>query len=393
LSAKATAGVDTASVSLFGGEITADALAARAGATGAAGDFSGTALTNLVVEGQPVQPSPGLRVQVGDWGHLFTLEQDVRSTAASYRGTLIALDVVVDVDHGGLPAGSHVQLGLLQVAAVATPAPKAPATTTEPQPPPTTTPAPTATQPAAPTPAPTAPAPAPTAPAPTKKKASPKHKQPNKKAKTNVHMLPPSVHPNLGQGLYVFPVYGPVGYGDSYGAARSDVTYHHGDDLFAPLGAPVLAVADGTVYSVGWEKLGGNRLWLRDQNGNEFYYAHLAAYSTLAVNGVHVSAGDVLGFVGNTGDADGTAYHLHFEVHPVPFLFLGEDGAVDPTAYLDHWRRLHEIRLRPAVGGGPPLASKSGPPPGAVLLQSVDISTADGLDPGSLERVMAGGTG
>jgi hypothetical protein len=106
-----------------------------------------------------------------------------------------------------------------------------------------------------------------------------------------------------------------------------------------------------------------------------------------------VSAGDVLGFVGNTGDADGTAYHLHFEVHPVPFLFLGEDGAVDPTAYLDHWRRLHEIRLRPAVGGGPPLASKSGPPPGAVLLQSVDISTADGLDPGSLERVMAGGTG
>ena len=70
--------------------------------------------------------------------------------------------------------------------------------------------------------------------------------------------------------------------------------------------------------------------------------------------------------VGNTGNADGTDYHLHFEVHPVPFLFLGEDGAVDPTEYLDHWRRLQEIRLRPAVGGGPPLASKSGPPPGAV---------------------------
>jgi hypothetical protein len=47
------------------------------------------------------------------------------------------------------------------------------------------------------------------------------------------------------------------------------------------------------------------------------------------------------------------------------------------------------VRLRPAVGGGPALAATLGPPPGAVLLQSIDISTADGLDPGSLQRILA----
>ena len=58
------------------------------------------------------------------------------------------------------------------------------------------------------------------------------------------------------------------------------------------------------------------------------------------MNGAVVSAGDVLGFVGNTGDAEGTPYHLHFEVHPVGLLGLGYDGAVDPTTYLDAWKHL-----------------------------------------------------
>ena len=79
----------------------------------------------------------------------------------------------------------------------------------------------------------------------------------------------------------------------------------------------MLAVAGGTIFSVGWNDIGGNRLWLRDTKGNEFYYAHLSAFSTLAVNGAQVQAGDVIGFVGNTGDAAGTPPHLHFEIHPV----------------------------------------------------------------------------
>ena len=81
-------------------------------------------------------------------------------------------------------------------------------------------------------------------------------------------------------------------------------TWHHGNDIFAPLGAPLLAVADGTLFRVGWNDVGGNRLWLRDGAGNEFYYAHLSAFSPLAQEGAQVQAGDVIGFVGNTGDAD-----------------------------------------------------------------------------------------
>ena len=100
-------------------------------------------------------------------------------------------------------------------------------------------------------------------------------------------------------------------------AARAGVGWHHGEDIFAPLGAPLLAVADGTVFSVGWNDLGGYRLWLRDRQGNQFYYAHLSAFSPLARNGNEVHAGDVVGFVGNTGDAQSTPYHLHFEIHPV----------------------------------------------------------------------------
>jgi len=115
----------------------------------------------------------------------------------------------------------------------------------------------------------------------------------------------PTVQPRLTAGHYVFPVYGDSAYADTFGAPRADVAWHHGDDIFAPLGAPVLAVADGTVFSVGWNQIGGWRLWLRDLAGNEFYYAHLSAYSPYALNNVQVRAGTVLGFVGDTGDAEG----------------------------------------------------------------------------------------
>ena len=141
---------------------------------------------------------------------------------------------------------------------------------------------------------------------------------------------PPDVTPKLTAGGYVFPVYGPSSFGDTFGAPRGDVAsgWHHGEDIFGQLGTPLLAVADGTVFSVGWNDLGGYRLWLRDRAGNEFYYAHLSAYSPFAVNGREVKAGTVLGFMGNTGDAVSTPYHLHFEIHPVGLLYLGYDGAV-----------------------------------------------------------------
>jgi hypothetical protein len=191
---------------------------------------------------------------------------------------------------------------------------------------------------------------------------------------------PSAATPVLSGGPYVFPVLGPAAFVDTFGAPRATVAWHHGDDIFAPAGAPVLAVAAGTLFSVGWNDIGGRRLWLRDRQGNEFYYAHLSGFSYLAVEGGSVGAGEVLGYVGTTGDAAGTPAHLHFEVHPASMLWLGYDGAVNPTAYLESWRRLTSLS---GVSG---VASR----PGAVLLEVSDISTASGLEPGSLERAVNG---
>ena len=198
---------------------------------------------------------------------------------------------------------------------------------------------------------------------------------------------PQAVTPVLGGGPYVFPVYGPVSFVDTFGSARADVSWHHGDDIFAPLGSPILAVADGTLFSVGWNRIGGNRVWLRDRVGNYFYYAHLAAFSTLAVDGAKVRAGDVIGFVGNTGDAAGTPYHLHFEIHPVSLLSLGYDGAVNPSSYLQRWQRARDLEAAAPAGIG--WSRRAAPAAGAILLASADISSADGLDPGSLHRALS----
>jgi Peptidase family M23 len=190
------------------------------------------------------------------------------------------------------------------------------------------------------------------------------------------------VEPKLTKAGYVFPVYGPATASDSFGAPRT-TTWHHGVDIFAPLGAPILAVADGTLFRVGWNGVGGNRLWLRDGAGNEFYYAHLSAYSPLAQEGRQVKAGDVIGFVGTTGDAAGTPPHLHFEIHPRELLWMGYDGAIDPYPYLVAWLRLDDL----AFGEWTPEPGRA-PKAGAVLLQADDISTLSGLGDDTLSSYL-----
>ncbi len=193
----------------------------------------------------------------------------------------------------------------------------------------------------------------------------------------------------LTSGGYVFPIYGPTGFSDTFGAGRATTGWHHGEDIFAPLGAPILAVTDGTVFSVGWNDVGGLRVWLRDRHGNEFYYAHLSAFSQLAVNGNQVEAGDVLGFVGNTGDAEHTPYHLHFEIHPASMLHRGYDGVINAYRYLIAWQRLSDVAIAGVAGWAAPIApGASAPRPGAILLQVRDISRANGLDPASIRRAM-----
>jgi murein DD-endopeptidase MepM/ murein hydrolase activator NlpD len=360
-SAGATSQVGT--LSLFRGEITASNVTgethASAAEASASGDVGATALAGLVVLGQPVTPTANQQIPLADWGYAIALEQksqQIDTPTPGYHDFVTALDVFLTADHDGLPAQSEIQIGYAEANAQAS-----------------------------------EPAPVPTAPSrPTTTTAPKKPREPKDNGLPPVLSKPLDVTPQQNPQGYVFPVYGQSSYGDTYGAFRGDVSggWHHGDDIFASLGSPVLAVAHGTVFSVGWNKVGGWRLWLRDDRGWEYYYAHLSAYSPLAVNGAVVNAGDVLGFVGDTGDAQGTPFHLHFEVHPVELLGLGYDGAVDPTKYLDAWRHLQDVRFDAATGWLPPNAVRA-PKAGAILLQSSDISSASGLDPASLRRAMA----
>ena len=369
--ATATASSEVSGLSLFGGEVSVASVSARATASArngeATGSLSGSAVSGFTVGGAGADASPGARVALGDWGYAVVLAQGTQPTEHGFRGYVVALEIQLTADHGGLPAGTQIQVGLAEAAATAPPAPK-----------------PIAPPPARKEP----PKQAPRA-AKVPKGKPPEVTRPRKGRVPPLVRQIPDIQPKLGPNRYVFPVFGPVAFGNTFGAPRANVDWHHGEDIFAPLGAPVLAVTRGTVYSVGWNDIGGNRLWLRDAQGNEFYYAHLSAFSPLAVNGAHVKAGDVLGFVGTSGDAEGTPPHLHFEIHPVGLLGLGYDGAVEPYGYLVKMLRLQEVHFAAAAGWAPqPAAASAAPRPGAVLLYAADISTANGLDPASLARAL-----
>ena len=143
---------------------------------------------------------------------------------------------------------------------------------------------------------------------------------------------PPSYRKRLLSNRFVFPVGGRTTIGGPFGSFRQ-IGAHQGNDLFADFGTPVVAAADGTLAKVGSLPISGNRLWLEADGGDEFFYAHIASFAPAAVNGRHVEKGTVLGYVGNTGDAEPTPPHLHFEIHP-----NGGD-AVDPNPFLVAWQK------------------------------------------------------
>jgi murein DD-endopeptidase MepM/ murein hydrolase activator NlpD len=315
---RATAAAVLQSVSLFGGAVTARTVRLAAG--------GGSAVAGLEIGGRAVAGEPGRRVRVGGWAYAVTAPPPVAVTGASEQGAL-ALHLLAP--RAGLRAGTTV---LVAFAAV---------------------PAPAKAQQAKPNRA-----------KPKQKRAAHRRRRPKRRLtlaqyrhRLEVLGAPLKRTPPLGLKHYVFPVAGQSDYVDTYGAFRGDVpgNWHHGDDIFAALGTPVVAVASGTLNRVGWEHLGGWRLWVRDSRGNEFYYAHLSGYSPLALHSTRVKAGEVLGFVGNTGDAFTTSPHLHFEVHPHQLLWLDYNGAVDPTTYLNSWRHLSDVHApRPVHPQFPP---------------------------------------
>jgi hypothetical protein len=114
-------------------------------------------------------------------------------------------------------------------------------------------------------------------------------------------------------------------------APRSGGRRHEGADLFAKKGTSVLSAVNGHVWRVGEDRLGGNVVWVLGEGHTLYYYAHLDRFADGLEPGQRVSRGEVLGFVGNTGNARTTPPHLHFGMYRVGWRGI---RAVDPVPRL-----------------------------------------------------------
>ena len=81
-------------------------------------------------------------------------------------------------------------------------------------------------------------------------------------------------------------------------------------------GTPEVACERGIITKLGSDVLGGTTLWLKGESGTYYYYAHLSRYADGIAKGTLVDAGQIVGYVGDTGNAKGGPPHLHFEIHP-----------------------------------------------------------------------------
>lgn len=115
--------------------------------------------------------------------------------------------------------------------------------------------------------------------------------------------------------LLIMPVRGvqPVELSANFGAARDGgARSHEGLDIIVPRNREVIACASGKV-TLKWNNLGGNTIWLAGDDGRSYYFAHLDRYRDGLSTGDRVGAADLLGYVGQTGNA--STPHLHFEIH------------------------------------------------------------------------------
>lgn len=114
---------------------------------------------------------------------------------------------------------------------------------------------------------------------------------------------------------------------DTWHAPRGTGRLHEGQDIFAPKGTPVLSATSGFVYNIGENNLGGQTVSVIGAGGRVYYYAHLDAYAPGLQIGDRVTPRTVLGFVGTTGNAQGTPPHLHFGIYT-------GSGAINPLPLL-----------------------------------------------------------
>ena len=102
---------------------------------------------------------------------------------------------------------------------------------------------------------------------------------------------------------------------NTFNDARDGQRKHNAVDILAKRGTPVLSADDGTILKVGTNALGGNTVWAVDANRRfVYYYAHLDHWADGLRDGMAVQRGDVLGYVGTTGNAPKDVPHLHFQL-------------------------------------------------------------------------------
>lgn len=242
------------------------------------------------------------------------------------------------------------------------PTPPAPPPVTEQPPPPA---------PAAPAPGPAAQgpgAPAPGAPAPVAGQPPNPRTQPFPLAVPNIRRSPARntdvllerLQPVVSRGIPMeqallavvspFPVAGKANFSHDWGFPRYTPTphLHQGTDVFAAFGTPVVTSEAGRVIQKGALGAGGISVWVRGDSGPAYYYAHLQSWASGLAVGQRVEKGQVIGFVGDSGNAEGGAPHVHFEIHPG-----GSPGtpARDPKPFLDDALRRAEEQAAAFVGG------------------------------------------
>jgi len=124
---------------------------------------------------------------------------------------------------------------------------------------------------------------------------------------------------------------------DTWQAPRGTARRHEGQDIFAPRGTPILSATRGIILKVGENTLGGQTVSVMGSGGRIYYYAHLDSYAPGIQVGDLVTTRTVLGYVGTTGNAQGTPPHLHFGVYT-------PTGAINPLPLLTDRIAPHQAR-------------------------------------------------
>lgn len=129
-------------------------------------------------------------------------------------------------------------------------------------------------------------------------------------------------------GIYACIFDGAFRFRDTWGDPRSGGRRHKGTDVFAPFDHPTYAITAGVIERHSNSRLGGIGLYLRGDDGNLYYYAHLNAIEPAGAVGNRVVPGELVARNGSSGNADRSAPHVHFELHP------GGGSAINPYPWL-----------------------------------------------------------